>query len=269
MIFTLFISLLNLFSQVSILTIRLNAMTNIGKPMTPNKRLNNRQENLALSPALFTCWNFSKFWRSRTELCIPQRNQKYSQGWSRMDGSSELLRNWIHRWINGRIQCQILVSLSIAVHSFLTGGWKFAVRWDPERPDLVIFHQSMILHIVYSYTQIQIHRPFLTKKSPMSFASLAICTNAARSCAHVLEGGMTRGIRASPVMIVRQMVLGVPVIADTVWLQTGALVAGLIISLNLWGSKRSGLIRDPAKEIKDLQTCFNVLKESEKRCLFK
>ncbi len=77
---------------------------------------------------------------------------------------------------------------------------------------------------------------------------------------------MTRGIRASPVMIVRQMVLGVPVIADTVWLQTGALVAGLIISLNLWGSKRSGLIRDPAKEIKDLQTCFNVLKESEKRC---
>lgn len=79
---------------------------------------------------------------------------------------------------------------------------KFAVRWDPERPDLVIFHQSMILHIVYSYTQIQIHRPFLTKKSPMSFASLAICTNAARSCAHVLEGGMSRGIKANPIMIV-------------------------------------------------------------------
>ncbi len=51
MIFTLLISLLNLFSQVSISTIRLNVMTNIGKPMTPNKRLNNPQENLALSPA--------------------------------------------------------------------------------------------------------------------------------------------------------------------------------------------------------------------------
>lgn len=51
-------------------------------------------------------------------------------------------------------------------------------------------------------TQIQIHRPFLTKKSPMSFASLAICTNAARSCAHVLEGGISRGIKASPIMIV-------------------------------------------------------------------
>ncbi|KJA20732.1 hypothetical protein HYPSUDRAFT_42806 [Hypholoma sublateritium FD-334 SS-4] len=122
-----------------------------------------------------------------------------------------------------------------------------SVRWDPERPDLVIFHQSMILHIVYSYTQIQIHRPFLTKKSPMSFASLAICTNAARSCAHVLEGGISRGIKASPIMI------------------TGALIAGLIISLNLWGSRRSGLIRDPGKEIRDLQTCFNVLKEAEKR----
>lgn len=49
-------------------------------------------------------------------------------------------------------------------------------------------------------------------------------------------------------------------------LQTGALIAGLIISLNLWGSRRSGLIRDPGKEIRDLQTCFNVLKEAEKRC---
>ena len=77
---------------------------------------------------------------------------------------------------------------------------------------------------------------------------------------------MTRGIRASPLMIVSQMFLGVPVIADTSWPQTGALIAGLIISLNLWGSRRSGLIRDPAKEIKDLQTCFNVLKEAEKRC---
>ncbi len=100
----------------------------------------------------------------------------------------------------------------------------------------------------------------------MSFASLAICTNAARSCAHVLEGGMTRGIRASPVMIVRQMVLASLSSLILYGYRRALLLLGLIISLNLWGSKRSGLIRDPAKEIKDLQTCFNVLKESEKRC---
>jgi len=58
---------------------------------------------------------------------------------------------------------------------------------------------------------------------------------------------MTRGIKASPIII------------------TGAVTAGLIISLNLWGSGRSGLIRDPGKEIKDLQTCLDVLKEAEKR----
>ncbi|KJA20731.1 hypothetical protein HYPSUDRAFT_42804 [Hypholoma sublateritium FD-334 SS-4] len=121
------------------------------------------------------------------------------------------------------------------------------LRWDPEKADLVIFHQSVHLHIAYSYIQIQIHRPFLTRKSPLSFASLAICTNAARSCAHFLEVGMTRGIKASPLLML------------------SVVTAGLVISLNLWGSRRSGLIRNPTKEIENFKTCVNFLKESEKR----
>ncbi|KJA21189.1 hypothetical protein HYPSUDRAFT_67935 [Hypholoma sublateritium FD-334 SS-4] len=122
-----------------------------------------------------------------------------------------------------------------------------SLQWDPERTDLVTFHQSVHLHTAYSYAQIQIHRPFLIKKSPLSFTSLAICTNAARSCAHVLEAGMTRGIKASPLLI------------------TSVLNAGLVISLNLWGSGRSGFIKDPTKQMEDFQTCVNFLKESEKR----
>lgn len=70
---------------------------------------------------------------------------------------------------------------------------KHVVRWDPEMRNPTFFHQSVYLHVAYHYIQIQIHRPFLTKKSALSFPSLAICTNAARSCAHVLEVSLTRG----------------------------------------------------------------------------
>ena len=89
-----------------------------------------------------------------------------------------------------------------------------AVQWDPERADLVTFHQSVHLHMAYSYTQIQIHRSFLTKKSPLSFTSLAICANAARSCAHVLEAGVTRGLQASPLLIVGKVILDDSLILD-------------------------------------------------------
>lgn len=75
--------------------------------------------------------------------------------------------------------------------------------WDPNRQDDGFFHQSVNLHATYYYIQIQIHRPFLTKGSPLSFSSLAMCTNAARSCTHILEAAMPRRIRELPNLIVR------------------------------------------------------------------
>ena len=66
----------------------------------------------------------------------------------------------------------------------------FPVRWDPTREDENFFNQSASCYALYYHIQILIHRPFIpspNKPSPLSFPSLAICTNAARSCSHVAE----------------------------------------------------------------------------------
>lgn len=69
-------------------------------------------------------------------------------------------------------------------------------------PDNTFFHQSTCLHVSFFYLQIQVHRPFLTKKSLLSLPSLAICSASARSCVHVLEVALTRGLRPFPVTFV-------------------------------------------------------------------
>jgi hypothetical protein len=64
------------------------------------------------------------------------------------------------------------------------------VRWDPNRENQLFFDQSVSLYSSYYQLQILIHRPFIPsprKPSPLSFPSLAICTNAARSCSHVVD----------------------------------------------------------------------------------
>jgi len=76
-----------------------------------------------------------------------------------------------------------------------------SVRWDPSREDDNFFNQSVALFAAYYYIQIIIHRPFISlpnKPSPLSFPSLAICTNAARSCSHVLDIQRERNIKCPP-----------------------------------------------------------------------
>jgi hypothetical protein len=70
------------------------------------------------------------------------------------------------------------------------------VRWDPNRENLLFFNQSATLFTNYYFVQILIHRPFISppsKPSSMTFPSLAICTNAARSCCHVADIQNQRG----------------------------------------------------------------------------
>ena len=65
-----------------------------------------------------------------------------------------------------------------------------SVRWDPTRENILFLNQSANLYANYYQLQIAVHRPFIPsprKPSPLSFPSLAICTNAARSCIHVLD----------------------------------------------------------------------------------
>lgn len=90
----------------------------------------------------------------------------------------------------------------ITIH-ILTSG---KVRWDPNREDEVFFNQSAMLYAQYYLVQIIVHRPYIPtpgKQSPLSFPSLAICTNAARSCSHVMDIQQRRLGRPLPYQIVR------------------------------------------------------------------
>lgn len=74
------------------------------------------------------------------------------------------------------------------------------VRWDAQEENDVFLNQSASLYISYYTVQITVHRPFipsLRKPSGVSFPSLAICTNAARSCIHVCDAQAKRATMAS------------------------------------------------------------------------
>lgn len=74
------------------------------------------------------------------------------------------------------------------------------VRWNPQMENVVFLNQSALLYGSYYSLQIVIHRPFIPsprKPSGITFPSLEICTNAARSCIHVLDVHSKRVGRAS------------------------------------------------------------------------
>jgi hypothetical protein len=70
---------------------------------------------------------------------------------------------------------------------------------------MLFFNQSALLHAYYYHIQILIHRPFIPsprKPSPLSFPSLAICANAARSCSRVIDIQRHRSGTAFPHILV-------------------------------------------------------------------
>lgn len=74
------------------------------------------------------------------------------------------------------------------VHSCLLGrGLTHAVRWGADQPDPIFRQQSHLLYCTYHHVQIQVHRPFIFKRSAISLPSLAICVHAARSLTRVLD----------------------------------------------------------------------------------
>ncbi|KIK97466.1 hypothetical protein PAXRUDRAFT_10160 [Paxillus rubicundulus Ve08.2h10] len=145
----------------------------------------------------------------------------------------------------------------VAEHDSALNQWIDAVpqhlRWDPTREtNSPFFMQSSVLYTNYYLVQIYIHRPFIPspgKPSLTSFPSLAICTNAARSCSHVMDvyKRRSRSSFMSP------------------YLQVPAFTAGIVLSFNIWGGKRSGLSIDPEKEMDDVGKCMSVLKRLSQR----
>ncbi|TFY62801.1 hypothetical protein EVJ58_g3648 [Rhodofomes roseus] len=124
------------------------------------------------------------------------------------------------------------------------------LRWDPNREDVTFLNQSANLYASYYQLQISVHRPFIPsprKPSPLSFPSLAICTNAARSCTHVMDVQCRRTGSALPHN------------------QVAMFTCGIVLLLNIWGGKRSGLSTDAQKEMADVHKCMKMLKMLEPR----
>ena len=74
------------------------------------------------------------------------------------------------------------------------------MRWDPNIESDIHLHQSAWLYSSYYHVQILIHRSFIpvpTKSSTLVLPSLTICTNAARSCVHLLEVQFKRNVQGA------------------------------------------------------------------------
>ncbi|KIM40773.1 hypothetical protein M413DRAFT_446153 [Hebeloma cylindrosporum] len=144
---------------------------------------------------------------------------------------------------------QIVVELDSALNKWVDSVPDH-LRWDPKREDDNFFNQSAFLYATYYYIQIVIHRPFIPssgKPSPLSFPSLAICTNAARSCTRVLDIQANRNNDPPPQM------------------QMTAFTVGIVLLLSIWGAKPSGLSTDPNKEMGEVHKCMQILKSLEAR----
>ncbi|KAJ7607254.1 fungal-specific transcription factor domain-containing protein, partial [Mycena polygramma] len=125
------------------------------------------------------------------------------------------------------------------------------LRWDPTRADPVFFDQSVALNCGYCQLQILIHRPFIPmirKSAPTALPSLAICTNAARAVANMVDIQMRRKGSA-------------PFFMDLSTIFT----SGLVLLLNVWSSKRTGLVSDTHREMVNVHKCMEVIRSSESR----
>ncbi|KAJ7107962.1 hypothetical protein C8R44DRAFT_885343 [Mycena epipterygia] len=77
------------------------------------------------------------------------------------------------------------------------------IQWDAHRADPVFFAQSVVLYCGYYHVQTMTHRPFIPmvrQAALTALPSLAICTNAARSCSHIADASRRR-MGGTPVII--------------------------------------------------------------------
>ncbi|KAJ7225062.1 fungal-specific transcription factor domain-containing protein [Mycena haematopus] len=124
------------------------------------------------------------------------------------------------------------------------------LRWDPNRRDEAFFDQSALLYCSYYQVQMTIHRPFIPtirEGTETSLPSLAICTNAARSCSHVAD--MSR---------LRKNGVPVPVLISSVF------TSGLVLLLNVWSGKRTGLPPHMNSAITEVHKCMATMRVCEK-----
>ncbi|PIL25446.1 transcription factor [Ganoderma sinense ZZ0214-1] len=108
------------------------------------------------------------------------------------------------------------------------------LRWNPEEENVMFLTQAGTLSASYYYTQFAVHRSFMAagrRDAPMSFPSVIICTNGARTSIQILE---------------------------TLYKRTGTpnhrnmgilLVSGVVLMTNIFALKRSGRAVNAGKDL--------------------
>ncbi|KAF7315779.1 Fungal-trans domain-containing protein [Mycena indigotica] len=126
------------------------------------------------------------------------------------------------------------------------------LAWNPNGQNDIFFEQSATLHALYYHIQILIHRPFLRPRSNLvsnsrALRSLAICTNAARSCSHIAEVKTRRGFLANG------------------QLMKAVLDSSAVLLLSVHNGARGGLALDAHRELADVYRCLAFFRKCEKR----
>ncbi|KAJ7023104.1 fungal-specific transcription factor domain-containing protein [Mycena alexandri] len=125
------------------------------------------------------------------------------------------------------------------------------LRWDANRADPVLFQQSVALYCGYYHVQMTTHRPFIPmirQAAPTALPSLAICTNAARSCSHVADVWCRR-------MGDRPAIILLPALTT----------AGIVLLLNVWSGQRTGLAPHMNTAIAEVHKCMQAIRVCEQR----
>ncbi|KAI0326579.1 hypothetical protein GY45DRAFT_1363816 [Cubamyces sp. BRFM 1775] len=171
---------------------------------------------------------------------------------------SKLMLGFVgHEW-----EERIVAELDSALNKWIDTVPDF-LRWDPHRESVEFLGQSAALHTKYYQLQIFVHRPFLPfarKSTRLTFPSLAICTNAARSLVHVCDVQFKRTgkplmhnrVRPDRPLYLRTAHTVLPSMQ-----QMGLFTAGIVLLINMWSGKKAGLTSQSAAE--DVRKCMAML----------
>lgn len=128
------------------------------------------------------------------------------------------------------------------------------LRWDPTRADQRLFEQSAMLYSQYYFCQILIHRPFIptpAKSETIGLPSLAICSNASRSIANILDALLRRGRQYGHL----------PGQSVNIHFMLPAWTAAVILLVSIYTGKQQPSERERA--MMDVQRCIAAMKEME------
>ncbi|KAJ7052239.1 hypothetical protein C8F01DRAFT_1171386 [Mycena amicta] len=136
------------------------------------------------------------------------------------------------------------------------------LKWNANLEDLVFLDQSAALYATYYHAQIILHRVFIPlpgketsalNRPKLPFPSLAICANAARSCAHVISVQAKRG----------HGLLHLPTLTTIVF------DCAIVLFVNiLSGGRKIRTQEDFTSATVDVQRCLSVMRLYERRWRF-